>query len=90
MLFKLLEYNSTPSMQEPIRQFLTSCQVASESFAVTYGKACTYEEVLECYHQYAKNQCVAAESLLENLRYTLDSDGTKRELSAMMRDGFTF
>jgi len=54
-----------------------------------YGKSCTYEEVLECYCQYAKNQCVATKGLLENLRYALDSDKTTHELSTMMNDRST-
>ncbi len=30
------------------------------------------------------------ETLLEDLRYTLDKDGTRKELSMMLKDGFTF
>ena len=30
--------------------------------------------------QYAKNQCMIVETLLENLRYTLDKDGTRKDL----------
>lgn len=90
ILLKLLEYNSTPYVQEPIRQFLMAHQIAAESFSTTCKNAHTYEDVLECYHQYAKNQCTTVESLLENLRFTLDKDGTRKELSTMLRDGFTF
>ncbi len=50
----------------------------------------TYEDVLECYYQFAKNQCVVIETLLETLKFTLDKDGTRKELSMMLRDGFTF
>ncbi len=88
LLLKLLKYNSTPNVQEPLRQFLTNYQMATESFSDSAQNAHTYEDVLECYHQYAKNQCMIVETLLENLRYTLDKDGTRKELAMMLKDGF--
>ncbi len=90
LLLKLLEYNSTPNVQEPVRQFLASYQMMSDTFGQSYGNAHTFEDVLECYYQFAKNQCTITETLLQNLRHTLDRDGTRGELAAMLRDGFTF
>ena len=62
----------------------------SENFLERYDHSNSYEEVLECYYQFAKNQCVVIETLLENLRFTLDKDNTKEELATMLKDGFTF
>lgn len=89
-MLKLLRYNSTPSVQEPIRQFLVNYQIMSENFWERYERSSSYEEVLECYYQFSKNQCVIIETLLENLKFTLDKDNTKQELISMLKDGFTF
>jgi len=62
----------------------------SDTFWDSYQMVHTYEDVLECYYQFAKNQCVVIETLLETLKFTLDKDGTRKELSMMLRDGFTF
>ena len=62
----------------------------SDTFWESYQNAHTFEDVLECYYQFAKNQCVVIETLLETLRFTLDKDDTRKELATMLRDGFTF
>ena len=67
---------------------MTNYQMSTESLSDSSQNAHTYEDVLECYHQYAKNQCMIVETLLEDLRYTLDKDGTRKELSMMLKDGF--
>lgn len=77
-------------MQEPIRQFLVNYQIMSDNFWELYERSTSYDEVLECYYQFAKNQCVLIETLLENLNFTLDKDNTKKELAMMLKDGFTF
>ena len=89
-MLKLLRYNSTPSVQEPIRQFLVNYQIMLENFWERYERSSSYEAVLECYYQFSKNQCVIIETLLENLKFTLDKDNTKQELISMLKDGFTF
>lgn len=77
-------------MQEPIRQFLINHQLMTESFSEAYHNSHTVEEVLECYFQFAKNQCTIIETLSENLQFTLDKDDTRKELAVMLKDGFTF
>ena len=89
-MLKLLEYNSTPNVQEPIRQFLTNYQMMTDTFKESYQNANTFENVLECYFQFSKNQCTIIETLLQNLRFTLDKDDTRKELAVMLKDGFTF
>ncbi len=90
MLLRMLEYNSTPGVQEPVRRFLLSYRIMSDAFDASCRRAHSAEDAVECYFQFAKNQCAAAEALRENLRATLDADGTRGELAAMLRDGFTF
>jgi len=87
---KLLEHNTSPNVQEPIRQFLINYQLMSDSFWERYERSNTFEEVLECYYQFSKNQCTIVETLLENLKFTLDKDNTRSELAMMLKDGFTF
>jgi len=90
LLINLLRYNSSVSVQEPIRIFLYNYQVMSDNFWVMYKKTKSYEDVLECYYQFSKNQCVIIETLLENLRLTLNKDNLKEELHVMLKDAFTF
>ena len=90
LLLKLLEHNTSPNVQEPIRQFLVNYQVMSDSFWERYEHSNTFEEVLECYYQFSKNQCTIVETLLENLKFTLDKDNTRSELAMMLKDAFTF
>ncbi len=87
---KLLEHNTSTNVQEPIRQFLVNYQVMSDSFLERYDHSNTFEEVLECYYQFSKNQCTIVQTLLENLKFTLDNDNTRSELAMMLRDAFTF
>ena len=77
-------------MQEPIRQFLLHHQVVSDNYNESYRHSNSFEEVLECYYQFTKNQCVLIDTLLENLRFTIDNDNTKEELATMLRDCLTF
>lgn len=86
----LLKYNSSAAVQEPIRVFLYNYQMMSDNFWEMYKNAKSYEDVLECYYQFSKNQCVAIETLLENLRIGLNDDHLKEDLHIMLRDAFTF
>ena len=90
LLLKLLEFNSTPNVQEPIRQFLVNYQIMSDNFLESYTRANTFEEALESYYQFSKNQCVVVDTLLETLRFTLDKDHIREDLAVMMKDSFTF
>ena len=55
-----------------------------------YKKAKTYEDVLGCYYQFSKNQCTVIETLLENLKLTLEDYNVKEDLQLMLKNGFTF
>ncbi|NDB32231.1 MAG: hypothetical protein EB163_01620 [Nitrososphaeria archaeon] len=86
----MLRYNSSAGVQEPIRIFLYNYQIMSDNFWQMYKHAKSYEDVLECYYQFSKNQCTIIETLLENLRITMNDDHLKDELQVMLKEAFTF
>jgi hypothetical protein len=90
LLLNLLKHNSTAGVQESIRVFLYNYQMMSDNFWEMYKSAKSYEEVLECYYQFSKNQCVIIETLLENLKLSLNDDHLKEDIHLMLKDAFTF
>lgn len=86
----MLRYNSSAGVQEPIRIFLYNYQIMSDNFWQMYKGAKSYEDVLECYYQFSKNQCTIIEALLENLKLTMNKDNLKDELRVILREAFTF
>ncbi|NDB63263.1 MAG: hypothetical protein EB170_05275 [Nitrosopumilaceae archaeon] len=90
LLVNLLRYDSSAGVQEPIRIFLYNYQIMSDNFWQMYKHAKSYEDVLECYYQFSKNQCTIIETLLENLRITMNDDYLKDELQVMLKEAFTF
>ena len=90
ILLKLLEHNSSPNTQEPIRQFLVNYELMNENFWSSYKKTNAIEDALEKYYQFIKNQCILIETLMVNLRFTIDKDNSRKDLAIMLKDGFTF
>jgi nitrogen regulatory protein PII-like uncharacterized protein len=86
----MLRYNSSAGVQEPIRIFLYNYQIMSDNFWQMYKHAKSYEDVLECYYQFSKNQCTIIETLLENLRISDNTDHLKEDVHALLREAFTF
>jgi predicted transcriptional regulator len=62
----------------------------SESFWETYKNSVSYKQVLEVYYQFSKNQCEVVETLLEDLKISLDEDHVKENLADMLKDSLTF
>ena len=89
-MLNMLRYNSSAGVQEPIRIFLYDYQIMSDNFWQMYKRAKSYEDVLECYYQFSKNQCTIIETLLENLKITMNENHLKDELHVMLREAFTF
>ncbi|MBM3903557.1 MAG: hypothetical protein FJ357_00215 [Thaumarchaeota archaeon] len=85
-----MRYNSSAGIQEPIRIFLYNYQIMSDNFWQMYKRAKSYEDVLECYYQFSKNQCTIIETLLENLKISTNSDHLKDDLRALLKEAFTF
>lgn len=90
LLLKLLEYNSGSNVEEPIRNFLSNYEIISNNFWEQFKHTNTYEDALECYYQFSKDQCTLIDSLLQTMQFTLNKDNTKEELSTMLKDAFTF
>ncbi|MFM7862309.1 MAG: hypothetical protein ACKO7Y_06165 [Candidatus Nitrosotenuis sp.] len=86
----MLRYNSSAGVQEPIRIFLYNYQIMSDNFWQMHKRAKSYEDVLECYYQFSKNQCTIIETLLENLKMSMNTDNLKDDLRAMLKEAFTF
>lgn len=90
ILIGLTKDNPSPKMKDTIHKFLLYVQHASENFWVTFHKSKTYQNQLECYYQFTKNQCLATEVLIRDLDSILDEDEIKSNLSAILKEGFTF
>ncbi|MGI0009306.1 MAG: hypothetical protein ACRD92_06775 [Nitrosopumilaceae archaeon] len=90
ILIGITKDNSSPKVKDVIRKFLLYVQHASENFWETFHKSKTYQERLECYYQFTKNQCLATEVLIRDLNSISDEDEIKENLSAMLKEGFTF
>ena len=90
ILIGITKDNSSPKVKDVIHKFLLYVQHASENFWETFHKSKTYQERLECYYQFTKNQCLATEVLIRDLNSISDEDEIKENLSAMLKEGFTF
>jgi len=90
ILLGLTKDNPSPKVKDAIYKFLLYVQHASENFWVTFHKSKTYQDRLECYYQFTKNQCLATEVLIRDLDSVLDEDEIKRNLNAILKEGFTF
>ena len=90
ILIGLIKDSPSPQIEEAIRKFLLFVQHASENFWVTFHDAKTYQERLECYYQFSKNQCLATEVLIRDLDSISSVLDIKENLSSMLRESFTF
>ncbi|HET6457638.1 MAG TPA: hypothetical protein VFG24_02020 [Nitrosopumilaceae archaeon] len=90
ILVGLTKDNQSPEIEEAIRKFLLFVQHASENFWETFHNAKTYQERLECYYQFSKNQCLATEVLIGDLDSVSSELDIKENLSSMLKEGFTF
>lgn len=90
ILIGLTKDNESKKVREAIHRFLLYIQHAGENFWVTFHTAKTYQDRLECYYQYTKNQCLSTEVLIRDLNSLLDQDDVKENLNAILKEGFTF
>ena len=90
ILFKLLKYNSSADVQDPMRQFLQDYKIIAYDFSESYRYCNEFDSALEAYHHFAKNKCILIDTLLQNLQYTLNYGEMRAELSTMLKEGFTF
>ena len=90
ILIGLTKDSPSPKIEETIRKFLLFVQHASENFWVTFHNAKTYQERLECYYQFSKNQCLATEVLIQDLDSVSSELDIKENLSSLLKESFTF
>lgn len=90
ILIGLVKDNPSPKIESIIQKFLLYVQHSTENFWTTYYNARTYEEKLDCYYQYSKNQCLATEVLIRDLGSLSSDDEIKENLDALVKESFTF
>ncbi|MGI0061196.1 MAG: hypothetical protein ACREBA_01950 [Nitrosotalea sp.] len=90
ILIGLVKDNPSPKIESIIQKFLLYVQHSTENFWTTYYSAKTYEEKLDCYYQYSKNQCLATEVLVRDLGLLSSDDEIKENLDALVKESFTF
>ncbi len=90
ILIGLTKDSPSPKIEEAIRKFLLFVQHASENFWVTFHNAKTYQERLECYYQFSKNQCLATEVLIQDLDSVSSELDIRENLSSLLKESFTF
>jgi len=90
ILIGLTKDSQSPEIKEAIRKFLLFVQHASENFWETFHNAKTYQERLECYYQFSKNQCLATEVLIRDLDSISSDLDIKENLSLLLKESFTF
>jgi hypothetical protein len=90
ILIGLVKDNPSPKIESIIQKFLLYVQHSTENFWTTYYSAKTYEEKLDCYYQYSKNQSLATEVLIRDLGSLSSDDEIKENLDALVKESFTF
>ncbi len=90
ILIGLVKDNPSPKIEAIIKKFLLYVQHSTENFWTTYYSAKTYEEKLDCYYQYSKNQCLATEVLVRDLGSLSSDDEIKENLDTLVKESFTF
>ena len=90
ILIGLVKDNPSPKIESIIQKFLLYVQHSTENFWTIYYSAKTYEEKLDCYYQYSKNQCLATEVLVRDLGSLSSDDEIKENLDALVKESFTF
>lgn len=90
ILLKILRYNHTPKVTEPILQFLETYKRLNDEYWKSFGKSNSFETALESYYQYSKNKCTATDVLCDNLNLALNFDDIRDDIAMMMRESLTF
>jgi len=90
ILIGLMKDNPSPKIETMIRKFLLYVQHSTENFWTTYYSAKTYQEKLDCYYQFSKNQCLATEVLIRDLNSLYSEEELKENLGSMLKESFTF
>ncbi|MDE1764381.1 MAG: hypothetical protein KGH88_09110 [Thaumarchaeota archaeon] len=90
ILIGLMKDNPSHKTEKVIQKFLLYIQHSTENFWTTYYSAKTYQEKLDCYYQFSKNQCLATEVLIRDLDSMSSEEEIKENLNSILKEGFTF
>lgn len=90
ILIGLMKDSPSPKIETMIRKFLLYVQHSTENFWATYYSAKTYQEKLDCYYQFSKNQCLATEVLIRNLTSLSTDEELRESLGTILKESFTF
>ncbi|MGI0069730.1 MAG: hypothetical protein ACREA3_02435 [Nitrosotalea sp.] len=90
ILVGLMKDNPSPKIETVIKKFLLYIQHSTENFWTIYYGAKTYQEKLDCYYQFSKNQCLATEVLNRDLNSLSSEEEIRENLGAILKEGFTF
>jgi hypothetical protein len=90
ILIGLMKDNPSPKIETMIRKFLLYVQHSTENFWTTYYTAKSYQEKLDCYYQFSKNQCLATEVLIRDLNSLYSEEELRENLGSILKEGFTF
>ncbi len=90
ILIGLMKDNPSSKIEAAIQKFLLYVHHSTENFWTTYYNAKTYQEKLDCYYQFSKNQCLATEVLIRDLNSLSSEEEIKENLSSIIKEGFTF
>lgn len=90
ILIGLMKDNPSPKVEVAIRKFLLYMQHSTENFWTVYYNAKTYQEKLDSYYQFSKNQCLATEVLIRDLDSLSSEEEIKENLNSILKEGFTF
>jgi len=90
ILIGLMKDNPSSKIETVIRKFLLYVQHSTENFWTIYYSAKTYQEKLDCYYQFSKNQCLATEVLIRDLDSMSSEEEIKENLNSIIKEGFTF
>lgn len=90
ILIGLMKDNPSPKIESAIRKFLVYVQQSTENFWTVYYGSKTYQEKLDCYYQFSKNQCLATEVLIRELNSMSSDEEIRDNLQSILKEGFTF
>ena len=90
ILIGLMKDNPSQKIETMIKKFLLYIQHSTENFWTIYYGSRTYQEKLDCYYQFSKNQCLATEVLIRDLNSLSSEEELKENLGTMLKEGFTF
>lgn len=86
ILIGIVKDNPSPKIEAKIKKFLLYIEHSTENFWSTYYSAKSFEEKLDCYYQYSKNQCLATEVLIRDLTLITTDEEIKSNQKSIVEE----